>query len=110
MISQGRYLFHGTRMGQEILDSDRIKVAPSGDIHVSLTSDFPCALYWAELNGRDDDEGRGCILVLHREALAKYGPTPFVSGCVGPGDIAEEAVMRDIHPLSEVLAGVIWTT
>ncbi|MDP3659219.1 hypothetical protein [Phenylobacterium sp.] len=101
-----RFLFHGTRYGDAIFASDRLACAPFGDKHVSLTSDFQIAEYWASLP-RDDDDGVGRILVFDRHKLSEaLTPQPFTSAN-RTQDEKEEAVEADIYPLSKYLIAKI---
>lgn len=102
----GRFLYHGTRYPNAVVDSDTLKVAPYGDKHVSLTRDFNVALYWASLE-RDDDEGMGGVVIIERDILNGFSHLePFVSG-EGCEDEHEEACKSDI-PLSLVGYQMVW--
>lgn len=104
----GRFVYHGTRFSAAIQADDRIRVAPTGDTHVSLTRSFDVAVYWAAMD-RDDDDGCGCVLILDRAKLeARYSVMPFVSNAwVDCENEHEDAVMSDIHPLSDFLVAVV---
>src|SRR5262245_35514224 len=55
-------LYHGTRYTRSILDSDVLFRALIGEQKVCLTRSAETAAYWAMIR-RDDDEGRGAILI-----------------------------------------------
>lgn len=102
----GRFVYHGTRYARAIQADNRIKVAPRGDVHVSLTRSFDVAVYWAALE-RDDDEGVGAVLILDRRALeAAHQLSAFVSGD-GFEDEHEEACHQEIGDLDRYLVAAV---
>lgn len=67
------YLFHGTRYLDDILKAGEITRPPYGTEHVSLTTDFNVALYFALLPRDDDDYCQAGILVFRRKVLLDAG-------------------------------------
>ena len=63
-------LFHGTRYAELILKTKVLFRTGFSDQKVSLTRSAEVAAYWALLD-RDDDEGRGAILIFDRRSLER---------------------------------------
>ena len=63
-------LFHGTRYAELILKTKVLFRTGFGDQKVSLTRSAEVPAYWALLD-RDDDEGRGVILIFDRRSLER---------------------------------------
>ncbi|PSC05973.1 hypothetical protein SLNSH_06250 [Alsobacter soli] len=109
-------LFHGSRYGQSMLDDNAMYRSPSGFPGVFLTRSVDVAAHFALMEGRDDAEPLGCILVLNRRTLKqRYRLEPRDEGWwddLGgrPNGITEceEAVWATITDLSRHLLGVIW--
>lgn len=66
-------IFHGTRYPNQVLASDRMLFSRSGYRAVCFTRLAEVAVYWAEVK-RDDDEGCGAVLILHRPSLRRRYP------------------------------------
>lgn len=94
-------LFHGTPYPSSILSAGVIRYSKIGDQAVCLTRCPEEASYWASLE-RDDDEGRGAILVLDRASLRsclRVEPhQDFTWGYEGSRDETEERIwFRDVQ-------------
>ena len=63
-------LFYGTRYAELILKRGVLFRSGLGDQKVSLTRSAEVPAYWALLD-RDDDEGRGAILIFDRRSLER---------------------------------------
>ena len=93
-------LYHGTRYTQSILDSGILFRAPFGEKKVFLTRNAEVAAYWAILQ-RDDDEGRGSILIFDRRSLERRykiiaNPWPYWLTTRTFHDEAEEKIWDDV--------------
>jgi len=63
-------LFHGSRYARRIKTEGVLRRAEKGTRSVHFSRQLRVATYWAMLD-RDDDEGRGAVLVLDRDRLAQ---------------------------------------
>lgn len=93
-------LYHGTRYPQSILGHGVLFRARSGDPKVCLTRSAEVAAYWALIE-RDDDEGRGSILIFHRRSLERRykisaNPEPYWHTKTIFHDEAEEEIWDDV--------------
>lgn len=103
-----RTLYHGTSstLAERIYRDNTLRCAPYGDAHVSLTTAFSVAWYFADLAARGDFGGLPVVIALDAQKLrdADYELHPFVSKCWADCEWEKEiAVLVDIHPLSDVL-------
>lgn len=99
-------LYHSSRYASIILAENRIRMAPLGDICVSMTRSRKYAESWAIMD-RDYDDGVGHILVLDRDKLRCRYRIECVDHSSGdPREEAEEAVFRDITDLDRYLVDV----
>lgn len=101
-----RRLYHGTRYLPSILAAQKLRCAPVGDTHVSLTTKKAEARYWAELY-RDDVTSCGYILTLDGDKLRSDGFTltpyhsPFASR-----DEREIACLEDIDNVLRYIVAI----
>lgn len=107
-----RTLYHGTSTvrAQQIYSEDRLRCAPYGDQHVSLSTSFQAAWYFAHMAASGDEGGHPVVLALDAKRLnvAGYEFMPFVSQCWEGCEWEREiAVFSDIHPLSDVLLDAV---
>ena len=94
-------LYHGTRYIDEVRQSGVLAVPTTGDQHVSLTTSFRVALYWAMMpRGNPGAETPG-VVVFHRRHLLEAGYDLFAFDGTGHDDEAEMACPQAIA-LSEV--------
>jgi len=104
-------LYHGTRYPQLILTTGVLLRAAFGQQKVCLTRSPEVAAYRA-LADRDDDEGRGGIIVLRRKTLEiayklQAVPEPFWHTAEVFQDEAEEEIWDDVVDLAQHLIGVV---
>ena len=93
-------LYHGTRYTQSILESRTLFRAVVGDQKVCLTRSAEVAAHWAMIR-RQDDEGRGSILILDRRSLQRgykinAVPFPYWKTKTIFHDEAEEEIWDDV--------------
>lgn len=102
-----QFLFHGTRYLDKIIAENRLRVAPYGDKHVSLTQDEWVARYFASLE-RDDTNSKPYVIKLNtaRLILGGYKLKPFVSG-TATGNEHEIACDADILNLSHYIDEIL---
>jgi hypothetical protein len=104
-------LYHGTRHRQSIL---RTEVLFRPEVHVDavcLSRSPEVAAYWALLK-RDNDEGRGSILVFDRQSLAsrykiKCNPEVFWHSDTTFHDEAEEQIFGNVTKIGDHLIGIV---
>ena len=111
VVKARNVLYHGTRYTKSILDSGVLLRAASGDPKVCLTRSAEVAAYWALIE-RDDDEGRGSILILNRQSLQHQyqitaNPEPYWHTKTTFHDEAEEEIWGDVVDVSEHLIGIV---
>jgi hypothetical protein len=104
-------LYHGTRYPQLILRTGVLFRAESGGTKVCFTRAAEVAAYWALLE-RDDDEGRGAILILDRQSLDrryKLVPNPQAYWHTETlfHDEAEEEIWDDVTDIDKYLIGFV---
>lgn len=104
-------LYHGTRYANSILETGVLFRAGVGEPKVFLTRSAEVAAYWA-LMERDDDEGRGSILIFDRESLeCKYHVKANPEVCWHSDtlfhDEAEEKVSTDVIDIHDHLVGLV---
>ena len=104
-------LYHGTRYRQSILKTETLFRPEVGVDAVSFTRSPEVAAYWALLN-RDDDEGRGSILVCDRQSLAshykiKCNPQVYWHGDTAFHDEAEEQIFDNVTKIGDHLIGIV---
>jgi hypothetical protein len=106
-------LYHGTRYRHSILKMEILFRPEVGDavFAVSLTRSPEVAAYWALLK-RDDDEGRGSILVCDRQSLAshykiKCNPQVYWHSDRIFHDEAEELILDDVTKIGNHLIGIV---
>jgi hypothetical protein len=94
-LKPGDALFHGTSMSRwrSIQRDGRLRLPTSGDLKISLTTDFGVAVYWAKLAAWTDrrdrlGDGPGVILVLSHSELETSGHwlTEFSDDVWGEGE------------------------
>ena len=90
-------LYHGTRNLDGIASSGTIDLPETGDLHVSLTSDFRVALYWAMLPRDCPKRESPGVIVFHRKSLLDAGYSLFAFDGTGNDDEAEWACDKPIH-------------
>ena len=104
-------LYHGTRYRQSILKTETLFRPEVGVDAVSFTRSPEVAAYWALLN-RDDDEGRGSILVCDRQSLAsrykiKCNPQVYWHSDTTFHDEAEEQIFDNVTKIGDHLIGIV---
>jgi hypothetical protein len=102
-------LYHGTRYAKLILKTGVLFHSRTG--HVCLTRSAEVAAYWALLE-RDDDEGRGSILILDRQSLEhryriEANPEPIWYSKTSFHDEAEEEIFDNVVDVSNHLVGFV---
>jgi hypothetical protein len=100
-------LYHGTRNAQSILSMGVLFRSDA----VSFTRSPEEAGYWALLD-RDDDEGRGAILIFDRQSLhQRYKIEPYHDTVWDDGthcrDEAEETTGTDVIDVGKYLIGFV---
>jgi hypothetical protein len=100
-------LYHGTRYAQSILSMGILFPSDA----VSFTRSPEEAAYWALLD-RDDDEGRGAILIFDRQSLhQRYKIEPYHDTIWDDAkrcrDEAEEAICNDVVNVGKYLIGFV---
>lgn len=98
-LSRSCLLYHGTRYLDRIMRDNAIRCPITGDKHVSLTTDFRVALYWASLERDDIENESPGVVVLERKALLDHGHPLFLFDGTGQDDEAEVACPKDIDGL-----------
>jgi len=103
-------LYHGTRYPSLILNTGIILRCPPGCFAVSFTRSPEVGADFAMLE-RDDDEGRGAILIFDRESLRhRYRIEPFCSiGRTGRFSEMEEIIREDLIDVGRHLIGLVTT-
>jgi hypothetical protein len=96
-------LFHGTRYLDCVLRDGYLKNAGAGWISFSRSADT--AAYWAMME-RDDDGGRGAILVFDRDRLSTRYRLELIDDSLYIAQ-QEEFVSARVVPLAIALVGVI---
>jgi len=104
-------LYHGTRYTRSILDCGVLFRAHIGEEKVCLTRNAEVAAYWAMLR-RDDDEGRGSILIFDRRSLERRhkiraNPEPYWLTKTTFHDEAEEEIWDDVVNVRKYLIDLI---
>ena len=104
-------LFHGSRYGQLILRTGVLLRAEYGEKKVCLTRSAEVAAYWALLE-RDNDEGRGAILIFDRRSLERrYGieanPEVYWHTEAIFHDECEEVIWGDVIDIRNHLIGYV---
>ena len=104
-------LYHGTRLAKSILRLGVLFTSDPKDPMVSFTRYPEEAAYWALLE-RDDDEGRGSILIFDRQSLnCRYKLEPyhdtFWDDETGGRDEAEEAIRDNVIDTGKHLIGFV---
>ena len=94
-------LYHGTRYSRSILNGGALLRASTGEPKVCLTRNAEVAAYFA-LMKRDDDEGRGSILIFDRQSLQRQyqitvNPKPHWHTKTMFHDEAEEEIWVDVY-------------
>ena len=74
-LKPGDVLFHGTSMSRwrSIQQDGRLRLPTSGDLKISLTTDFGVAVYWAKLASASDGTVAECRAALAAIANRKAG-------------------------------------
>jgi hypothetical protein len=98
-------LFHGTRYLNAILESGMLVPPEVGDPEVSFSRSPNEAAFWATLP-RDDDEGRGAVLVFDRDRLAMRHRLEPVDNAFFDVDEQEERVWERNVLLADGLVGI----
>lgn len=107
LAQQKPVLFHGTRYGSKLDESNAIILPELGQRCVSLTRDPAVALHFAQLE-RDNGADCGHVYVLDRERLAtRYKIKPRTENWWGFREEAEEAIWRPITSLSSFVVDVV---
>jgi hypothetical protein len=96
-------LFHGTRYLDCVLRDGYLKNVGAGWISFSRSADT--AAYWAMME-RDDDGGRGAILVFDRDRLSTRYRLELIDDSLYIAE-HEEFVSARVVPLAIALVGVI---
>ena len=104
-------LYHGTRYANSILKTGVLFRADVGEPKVFLTRSAEVAAYWATIE-RDDDEGRGSILIFDRQSLeckylVKANPEVYWHSDALFHDEAEEKISTDVIDVDDYLVGVV---
>ena len=104
-------LYHGTRYRQSILKTETLFRPEVGVDAVFFTRSPEVAAYWALLK-RDDDEGRGSILVCDRQSLAsrykiKCNPQVYWHSDTTFHDEAEEQIFDNVTKIGDHLIGIV---
>ena len=104
-------LYHGTRYRQSILKTGALFRPEIGVDAVSFTRSPEVAAYFALLE-RDDDEGRGSIMVCDRQSLAshykiKCNPQVYWHGDTAFHDEAEEQIFDNVTKIGDHLIGIV---
>lgn len=101
-----RRLYHGTRYLGAILGEQKLRCAPIGDTHFSLTTKKAEARYWAELY-RDDVTRFGYILTHDDDRLCKAGFTlmPYRS----PAASRDEREIACVEAIGNILCFIVKT-
>jgi hypothetical protein len=104
-------LYHGTRYRQSILKTETLFRPEVGVDAVFFTRSPKVAAYWALLK-RDDDEGRGSILVCDRQSLAsrykiKCNPQVYWHSDTTFHDEAEERIFDNVTKIGDHLIGIV---
>ena len=105
-------LYHGTRYTQSILDGGVLFRALIGEQKVCLTRSAEVAAYWAMVR-RDDDEGRGSILIFNRRSLERRYkinaiPGPYWHTMTTFHDEAEEEIWDDVIDVRNHLIDLVF--
>jgi hypothetical protein len=104
-------LYHGTRYANSILKTRVLFRAEFGDQAIFLTRSAEVAAYWAGMK-RDDDEGRGSILLFDRRSLERQynvepNPEVFWHTKTQFHDEAEEQVWAEVIDINNYLIGLV---
>src|SRR5262245_3007481 len=104
-------LYHGTRFAGLIQKTRVLFYSEPGDPKVSFTRSPEVAAYWA-LMGRDDDEGRGSVLIFDRQSLErryKIKAIPEVYWLTNTlfHDEAEEQIWANVTDVGNHLIGLV---
>ena len=104
-------LFHGTRNAKSILTTGVLFYSATGEPGVFFTRSPETAAYFALLE-RDNDEGRGAILIFDRQSLrCRYRIEPwhdeFWDDETGRRDEMEERVWSNVTDVGRHLIGLI---
>ena len=104
-------LYHGTRYRQSILKTETLFRPEVGVDAVFFTRSAEVAAYFALLK-RDDDEGRGSILVCDRQSLAshykiKCNPQVYWHSDTTFHDEAEERIFDNVTKIGDHLIGIV---
>src|SRR6516225_3596125 len=104
-------LYHGTRYRQSILKTETLFRPEVGVDAVFFTRSPEVAAYWALLK-RDDDEGRGSIMVCDRQSLAsrykiKCNPQVYWHSDTTFHDEAEEQIFDNVTKIGDHLIGIV---
>ena len=105
-------LYHGTRYTQSILDGGVLFRALIGEQKVCLTRSAEVAAYWAMIR-RDDDEGRGSILIFDRRSLERRykinaNPEPYWRTKTTFHDESEEEILYDVVDVGNHLIDLVF--
>jgi hypothetical protein len=104
-------LYHGTRYTELLLKTGVLFYSDPGDPKVSFTRSPEVAAYWA-LMERDDDEGRGSVLIFDRQSLErgyKIEANPEVWWHTNTlfHDEAEEEIWANVVDVGDHLIGLV---
>ena len=104
-------LYHGTRYRQSILKTETLFRPEVGVDAVFFTRSPEVAAYWALLK-REDDEGRGSVLVCDRQSLAsrykiKCNPQVYWHSDTTFHDEAEEQIFDNVTKIGDHLIGIV---
>lgn len=104
-------LYHGTRYAKSILNTGVLFYSIPGDSKVAFTRSPEIASYWASLE-RDDDEGRGAILIFDRQSLrCRYTIELYHDEIwddkTGRNDEAEERIWDNVIDIGSYLIGFV---
>ena len=103
-------VFHGTRYGRKILNENTLKFPGLGICSLHFSRQLPVGIYFALLDGRDNDEGVGAVLVLDRDRLARdYRVECYNADLPRQDSEADELIYaRDIVRLDRYLTHTVW--
>jgi hypothetical protein len=104
-------LYHGTRYAKSIMETGVLLHSLFGDQKVCLTRSAEVAAYWALIK-RDDDEGRGAILIFDRQSLeGRYkiesNPEVYWHTRTLFHDEAEEEIWGSVADIRKHLVGLV---
>ena len=103
-------VFHGTRYGRKILNENTLKFPAPGICSLHFSRQLPVGIYFALLDGRDNDEGVGAVFVLDRDRLARdYRVECYNADLPRQDSEADELIYaRDIVRLDRYLTHTVW--